>query len=204
MKYAKPIFFIILFIQLAGRLLFAQSSPILGRFFVSESEGTVLLNWSIVAGSTCDGIKIYRSVDSIHFSLVGEILGLCGSVGFEQQYDFTDNNPVKNKVNYYRLELGNQGFSKIVSIKIIDIENSGYLIRPHPANAQAEICFNNYSGQKAELSIFNFNGQKIASAATQDSYFVINTSEMNSGLYIFTIFISETSNQIKGELLIQH
>ena len=99
---------ILLFFSLQG--LFAQRHPILGKFYLSENKGTVDLHWSIMEGSTCNGIQIYRSNDSIQFSKIGEISGVCGSISEEQSYTFSDVNPFRNQVNYYRLELGIHGF----------------------------------------------------------------------------------------------
>jgi len=123
MSLANRIFLLLLLISQSASVSVAQNHPILGKFSISENNGDVYLSWSIIAGSSCNGIQIYRSIDSINFSQIGDIPGVCGSVDFTQTYDFTDNNPVKNKVNYYRLELGNQDFSQIVSIEIIDISS---------------------------------------------------------------------------------
>ena len=183
---------------------FAQSHPILGKFYISENEGDVYLNWSIIEGSTCNGIQIYRSTDSTNFSQIGEIYGVCGSVSFEQPYDFTDNNPVKNKVNYYRLELGNQGFSQIVSVEIIDIESNGYQIRPHPANSETKIYFDNNTNREQQLILYNMNGIEVFTSTTKEDFFLLKTSFLQSGLYFFTISISGNPPTAQGKLLVQH
>lgn len=204
MKFARQIFILVLFLTGTGRVAFAQSHPILGKFSISETEGRVFLSWSIIAGSTCNGIQIYRSTDSINFSQIGDIAGVCGSVDFEQPYDLTDNNPVKNKVNYYRLELGNQGFSQTVSIEIIDIESSGFQIRPHPANSEAVIYFDNNTKQEQQLTLYNMNGIAVFTAVTKEDFFQLNTSLLQSGLYLFIISVSGNLPTAQGKLLVQH
>ncbi|MBK6988850.1 MAG: T9SS type A sorting domain-containing protein [Bacteroidetes bacterium] len=183
---------------------FAQTHPILSRFIVSEINGRAFLSWSIIAGSTCDGIQIYRSVDSANFSRIGEIAGVCGSVSFEEPYDFTDNDPIKNSINYYRLDLGNQGFSQIVSVEIIDIESFGYQIRPHPAITEAKIYFDNSTLKEYQLTIYTINGIEVFSTATKEDFFQLNTSLLQSGLYLFAISISGNLPSVKGKLLVQH
>jgi len=204
MNFASKIFVLLLLLSQPTKIIIAQTHPILGKFYISENEGDVYLSWSIIAGSSCNGIQIYRSTDSINFSQIGEIAGVCGSVNFEQLYDFTDNNPVKNKANYYRLQLGNQGLSQIVSIEIIDIESSDYQIRPNPTNAETKIYFDNNNKREYELSVFKFNGIKILSATVKDDFFILNTSELQSGLYLFTISASGNLPTAKGKLLVQH
>lgn len=204
MNFATRIFLLLLLLSQPTKIIVAQSHPILGKFYISDSEGDVYLNWSIIAGSTCNGIQIYRSTDSISFSQIGEIAGVCGSVGFEQPYDFTDNNPVKNKVNYYRLELGNQGFSQILSVEIIDIESNGYQIRPHPANSETVIYFDNNTKQEQQLTLYNMNGIVVFTTITNEDFFQLNTSLLQSGLYLFTISLSGNLPTAQGKLLVQH
>ncbi len=98
-----------LLLQAITAHVYAQHNPIPGNFSLFENNGKVYLNWSIVSGSTCNGIQIYRSTDSVMFTQVGNIPGICGSSSSAISYNFIDDNPVKNKVNYYRLELGNNG-----------------------------------------------------------------------------------------------
>ncbi len=197
-------FLLLLLLSQTATITVAQTHPILGKFTVSENEGEVYLSWSIIAGSTCNGIQIYRSSDSINFSQIGEIPGVCGSVDFVQPYDFTDNNPAKNSVNYYRLELGNQGFSQIVSVEIIDIASNGYQIRPHPANAETKIYFDNDTKQEQRLSLYNLNGIEVFTATTKGDFVQLNTFFLQSGLYLFTISVSGSLPTAQGKLLVQH
>lgn len=200
---AKILLWVLLVFQPAGDML-AQSHPILGKFFVSENSGSVFLSWSIVAGSTCNGIQIYRSTDSLSFTQIGEIPGVCGSFDFIQPYDFTDNNPVKNKINYYRLELGDLGFSQTVSIEIIDIAQNGYQIRPHPANAETKIYFDNNNRQEQQFNLYNMHGVVVFTSTTNNDFIPVNTSLFQSGLYLFAISVQGNPPAIKGRLLVQH
>lgn len=204
MNFATRIFLLLLLLSQPTKIIVAQSHPILGKFYISETEGSVFLSWSIIAGSTCNGIQIFRSTDSTNFSQIGEIYGVCGSVDFEQPYDFTDNNPVKNKVNYYRLELGSQGFSQVVSVEIIDIESNGYQIRPHPANTETKIYFDNNKKQEYQLILYNMNGIEVFTTTAKEDFFLLNTSLLQSGLYLFTISISGNPPTAQGKLFVQH
>ena len=98
-----------IFFLIIGSNSLAQQNSILGSFYLFESNAKIYLNWSIVSGSTCNGIKIFRSIDSLNFYEIGKIEGICGNISAEQFYNFIDENPVKNKINFYKLELGNSG-----------------------------------------------------------------------------------------------
>ena len=70
-------------------------------------------------------------MDKINFNQIGEISGICGSKFEKISYSFEHPNPIKNRINYYRLALGGLGFSDTISIEILDFKY-GYQVRPNP------------------------------------------------------------------------
>jgi hypothetical protein len=163
----------------------------------------LFLPWAIAEGSTCNGIQISRSTDSVNFTEVGSIPGICGSTSFEQPYNFTDENPVKNKVNYYRLGLGGSGLSEILSVEIIALENSGYQIRPNPITADAKIYFSNNKNQAHQLIIYNLSGVKIFTTTTKQDFFQINTAVIQAGIYVFSISLIGDTPKAKGKFVVK-
>lgn len=182
---------------------FAQQAPELSSFTASHQNGKAFLNWTITAGSTCNGINIFRSVDAINFSKVGSIVGICGNLTVEQRYDFTDNNPINNKVNYYRLEFGNFGFSEIISVEIIYTENGSFQIRPNPVSNNARIYFNNDKKETCRLSLFNLLGIPLMQIASKDFFFDIDASNLRAGTYLFTISGAAGSPKAQGRFAVQ-
>ena len=189
-------------LQAATANVFAQHNPILDNFTVFENNGKVYLNWAIISGSTCNGIQIFRSTDSINFTQVGSIAGICGNSSKAVSYNFTVNNPEKNKINYYRLELGNNGSSEILSVEIIDIE-SGYQIRPNPVIGKVKIYFDNNTEFQHRLFIYNLNGIQIFSSTTKEDFFELNTETFLSGIYLFTISTKGNLPKATGKLMVQ-
>ena len=182
--------------------VFAQHNPILGNFTLFENNGKVYLNWSIVSGSTCNGIQIYRSTDNINYTQIGSIAGVCGNSSIAVSYNFTDTNHEKNKINYYRLELGNNGSSEILSVEIIDIE-SGYQIRPNPIIGKAKIYFDNNTKLQYQLFIYNLNGIQVYYSTTKEDFFELNTETFLSGIYLFTISTEGNLPKAKGKIMVQ-
>ena len=120
----------------------------------------------------CNGIQIFRSTDKINFIKIGDIAGVCGSTSAPQPYDLTDINPVKNSFNYYRLELGGSGISDIIGIEIIELEYSGYQIRPNPISTEAKIFFENNKNQEHHLTIYDTNGNQALALVTKEEFFL--------------------------------
>ncbi len=183
---------------------FSQNSPILDEFSASETNGTVYLYWIISSGSTCDGIKIFRSVDNLHFDQIGEIGGVCGNSSAPQPYNFVDERPEKNSVNYYRLELGSNGFSETISVEIIDFNDKGFQVRPNPAFEKAFVFFQNDLRKSFSLALYSLNGQVTGLQSTDANSFNINTMNLSNGTYIFIIFSEDDLIKIKGKIIVAH
>ncbi|MFM2134986.1 MAG: hypothetical protein RL021_386 [Bacteroidota bacterium] len=202
--YARKRLLLTVFLTLCRLTVSAQTDSVLGRFSAYENEGVVYLNWSIRSGSTCDGIRIYRSPDSLRFSQIGEITGVCGSTSFEQSYDFTDSDPITNTKSYYRLELGNLGFTRVISIEVFNISNTDHLIHPNPCDRQTTIRFSNESSREHRLALYDSNGRVITELMTQEEFVLLDVSLLPSGIYLFVL--AETGKEIRtrGRIFVQH
>ena len=133
---------------------------------------------------------------------IGSIAGICGSSSTATNYNFTDNNPEKNKFNCYRLELGGNWTSEILSVEIIDIE-SGYQIRPNPVIGKVKIYFDNNTKLQHQLFIYNLNGFQIFSSTTKADFFELNTEIFLSGVYLLTISTEGNLPKATGKLMVQ-
>lgn len=110
----KPVLIpvLIALLSLISLILQAQQvHPIVSGFSGINVRNTIRLNWTIIGGNTCNGTLIQRSSDGNTFETIGEIAGICGSPEVDVPYVFIDENPEANQTNYYRLELGSQGFT---------------------------------------------------------------------------------------------
>lgn len=194
---------LILLILSSFQYTVAQTS-ILSFFSGSEINGTVYLSWQIVAGSTCNGIQIYRSTDNVSFVEIGDIPGICGDLTSPQDYDFTDFSPIKNSINYYRLELGNNGFSQVLSIEVIDIAKNGFQVRPNPANGPSKILFENYNSELHNLTIYNTLSELVFSTSGKEDFFEFDASTFHSGTYYFTIAIEGSNVKLQGKVMVIH
>lgn len=182
----------------------AQDQPVLDVFFATENNGVVYLNWRILAGGTCNGTNVLRSSDSLNFTEIGRIFGVCGNLSKPESYSFIDESPVSNKRNYYRLELGPWNFSETIYTDIIDLNEQAYQIRPNPIQTKAKIYYRNTKKLKQTLSIYNIIGQKMVSLTSRDEYFEIDVRTLENGMYVFSIIPEDGQSIIKGKMIVQH
>ena len=193
---------IVLLLVLSALGLKAQQTAILSTFNGVESNGKVQLSWQIIAGSTCDGIRIFHSTDSINYTQVGEIIGVCGSFTEPVNYSFTHDMPHQNGRNYYRLQLGTLGKSPTVVVSLVDTKSAGYQIRPHPVNGAAMLYFENPNQQPHTLTVYNISGRQVEKYYTPTNAFYIQPEGAANGLYLFTIADDKENIKLKGKLLI--
>jgi hypothetical protein len=183
----------------------AQSNPILDNFSILGNNGKVYLNWIIKSGSTCNGIQIFRSANNSSFKEIGNIAGICGSISSATPYNFVDENPEKNAVNFYRLELGTNGTSQTLSIEIIDIDNGGSQVRPNPVYDNSKIYFNNTNIKDLHyLNVFNVNGKFTDELSSKENFFEIISQKYANGIYFFNILNNDKIIISKGKFIVAH
>lgn len=175
----------------------------LDDFSVFQYEEEVYLSWIIARGNTCNGISIERSADNVHFEEINYIPGVCGSATSPQPYSFSDKHPLKNQVNYYRLELGLQGYSETRSIEYLYVEKNGFQIRPNPAVDQVRLVFQNSNGREHVMSIYSPRGEQILEQSTNDSFFNLDLSGIPAGIYPVQIINQHNKSAVTQRLVIQ-
>jgi len=197
-SYKKQI--LTLFISMTCGLLSSQS--ILDDFAIDLNQGKVLLAWIIKSGNVCNGIQIYRSSneDSINFELIEDIQGVCGDLSSAVAYTYTDETPTPNKVNYYKLLLG-QEFSDVLGIEVLFIPSRSYLLKPHPVRNSSALYFNNSNNHNFELKIFDDFGSIVYLHETNSNRFILDSTMVASGLYYFTLENKSDKSIINGKAL---
>lgn len=179
-----------------------RAQILLNQFAAFETKGTVSLFWQIAAGNTCNGTVIQHSTDSINFNIIGSIAGVCGSITEPTSYSFRHNNPAKNKVNFYRLLLGNTGASIIISILVLD-EVEGYLFQQNPITDKATLFFKNDNKILHTLYIYNLNGILQYTQKTKEDIFQIFAANLTNGHYIFILESETNLPKLKGKFVVQ-
>jgi hypothetical protein len=177
----------------------AHSQVTLDYFNANEDGKTIFLKWAVSEGQTCNGITITRSSDGFFFEEIGRIEGVCGSPDVSVPYSFTDDSPIANQINYYKLELGVSDFSETISIEYNSKNEEGYQIRPNPVRDFTTIYFDNPNFDEVNLLLFDSYGRQVDEFTSKSSFIEINASSFSDGMYFFLL---ESRNQtIKGKFL---
>ncbi len=174
-----------------------RAQTLLHHFTATESGKSVLLEWQMTQGATCNGIHILHAADRSLFEEVGEIAGVCGSPVEAVTYTFLHRQPAINATNRYKLALGNLGFSEEVTVHLLDL-HSGYQLRPHPLTSHSALFF---SPGKApyQLAFYNAEGLITFRAKTDETVFILSKEHFAPGMYFFEIVDAEGSRRAFGK-----
>jgi len=180
----------------------ANTQTILGDFDIDQSDGKVLLAWTIKSGSVCNGMQIFRSKDSVDFVLIEDIQGVCGDLSSSVSYTYTDQTPILNNYNYYKINFGGLEDSNILGIEVINILSNSYLLKPNPVTGASDLYFENDNQSEVVLKVFDDFGDMIYLKETQANKFTLDSTSFSSGMYYFSLENKTTRNVINGKAVI--
>lgn len=158
-------------------------STILKAFSGFQQSSSIQLSFTIAGGNTCLGIDIQRSVDSIQFTTIGSIAGICGSNDKDENYTYKDEAPMVNQPNYYRLVLGQLGNSDFISVPYLDY-SEGLVIFPNPVTESTLVYFANEKNESSTVKIFDAGGILQFSAVTNLSFISLGSNNLAAGIYL--------------------
>ena len=179
-----------------------RSQSILSSFDIDISQGNVLLAWTIKSGSTCNGMQVLRSKDSMNFILIEDIQGVCGSLSSSVSYTFTDHTPILNAINYYKIDFGGLEQSPVLGIEVINVLTNSFLLRPNPVTGASDLYFENDNQNEVVLKVFDDFGDVIYKNQTISNIFILDSTTFSSGLYYFSLENMKTRNIINGKAVI--
>lgn len=197
MKFRLLIFIQLVFITCANSQLVTYTD-----FNLNAINDKVLVSVTIDSGSICQGIQLEYSTDSLNFTKIDEIEGVCGSSSLAKSYSFLHAEPLKNANNFYRLVFGVSQRTEIRSIYIRYVLPGEIQVFPMPSSGDFSVYFSNPSSAKANWKILNSEGKVIHEIATINSDFLeLNKNDFLPGVYYIQI-IDENQNKSTGKFTV--
>ncbi len=165
----------------------AQETIILDGFVGVPQSQQIQLRWVISAGQTCNGTFIERSADTLHWFNIGDIPGVCGSSSTPVPYNFIDTSPINNSMNYYRLELGGQGYSPVINVPFYDFSSKGYVLMPNPVHETAMLYFGTSTTETFDIAFFDASGKLVLQQSGVGGSCKVDASQLMPAIYFFVI-----------------
>ena len=173
--------------------------PLLNNFTGFQQDESIQLSWTFGSGSQCNGTRVFRSIDGEVFQKIGEIPGICGASDTPVTYSFRDSAPLPNTVNYYRLELGNQGFSTMLGIEFFVPGKDGYSLIT--SQSGIEVLVNRPPARKGVAQIFDIRGNRVDEFEFSTRRISLMNNQGGSGTFIFRL-IYENGAVLNGKFVL--
>ncbi len=185
---------IILCVLLSASSGFAQKNPALVSFTGVQIKDSILLQFTLRGGYTCNGIDIFRSHDTINFYLIGDIQGVCGNPNADVSFEFADRFPQPNADNYYRLGLDNYGYSEVLKVYFANLNAAGYSFYPSPCRQICKLYFENPTNKEFEIFLFHYSGKLLMQKTIRGTEFNFSTLNLHQGIYYYRLIKNDDVN----------
>jgi hypothetical protein len=167
----------------------------LDRFDVKKDQEFALISWVVTSDFEFDVTYfIEHSSNGYDFSLIGQF----DAIDQVTEYEFIHDDAHKNRNNYYRLRINEDGFDHFSPVRHIAFSSQTYMLNvsPNPVNDVLVIDYNDIT-QSTVFEIRNTLGQICKTGFLSDNSTSISCSDLPSGNYLLTVRNNVSSSTVK-------
>lgn len=163
------------------------------NFDVRKSSRSALLTWVTASEQNNAYFDVEHSTNGLEFKAIGNVKGQ-GTTQSVSNYNFEHTAPFTG-MNYYRLkQVDIDGAFVYSPVRSIEFGKSGFIIKSNLVKDDVDMIVNNSNA--VEVSIYNWNGQKVLSSKVSGSQ-RISVRSLPSGMYIIRTADGETVRFVK-------
>jgi hypothetical protein len=134
----------------------------LGTFTGKATDQGNVLTWTSLDETTATHFSIQRSVDGLTYTSIGEVQGTGNNTSVN--HSFTDESPIPNTPNYYRLQWtdgsGNIAYSNVVTIAS-SLVSAVMDVAPNPFRDQVTVRLSLNSTQRVSIRLLDSKGMLV-------------------------------------------
>jgi hypothetical protein len=187
---------LLVFLGLFNNLIFAEH---LNYFDLQQLGERVVLSFELKSGAICNGIQIQRRIGNQNFQTIGIIDGVCGSPDVPEAYTFTDNEPILDELNVYRLVLNGIGVSEPVEILVVSYGESGYKFIPSSSLEGPKLYFRNDFSDVVRIVLFDAVGKEIRTFETSENVLSFGPDIPTNEIILFIISNAALNRVLRGK-----
>jgi|GEM_PF-2231669 len=191
----------ILLIALLCNKVAAQS--IFKDLTVVQFGDSVLVDWTLLAGSTCFDMHLQRASPTTEFAQVYTVNGVCGGAT-DQFYNYIDFGDLISGTTYtYMIAASNGTFASApVEILYVNAGEQPLLIFPNPSTDDIQVTVDNNYTPSFLVELYTFNGQMLMQTVRLQRLFTLNTNELTAGIYLLKI-TTEAGDLLTQQVIVQ-
>ena len=170
---------------------------------VVQFGDSVLVDWTLSAGSTCFDMHLQRAAPATEFEQVYTVSGVCGGAT-DQFYDFIDFSGLVSGTTYqYMISASNGTFaSDPVSILYVNAGEQPLLIYPNPSTSDIQVTVDNNYTPSFLVELYTLQGQMLMQTVRLQRLFTVNTGVLTAGIYLLKI-TTESGDLLTQQVIVQ-
>ena len=163
-------------------------------FHLQSNQGSVIVNWTIAQGSSCNDVTVERwSEANQKYDTLYLFAGVCSSSDRDSSFSFIDTSPVAG-VNVYRVCFIRS--SSVPASIFVTTTDEWLILYPNPAREKTNLTVDTkYVGSK--LEVFNPFGSLVFEKVLTEESTNIELINLPSGAYYFRLTAKDRQETIK-------
>lgn len=180
------ILFTLIFIGLLSGA--ARAQTIFEDVTVIQYGDSVLVSWTLVAGSTCFDMHVMRAEEDTGFESVYTVSGICGGA-VDQYYSYLDKKGLISGKTYYYIISASAGTFETEAVEIEYINAGGVqvFIYPNPSMTEINVTIDNSFKPGFLVELFTVDGKLLKQTKQFENLFTITTGYLSAGTYLLKI-----------------
>jgi hypothetical protein len=165
-----------------------------GNFNGENISAGNLLTWETEMEENISHFYVERSADAVNFESIAKV----NAKGNANKYEFTDTEPIKNVLNYYRItgveKNLNSRSTYVIHLGSAPGKMSASAVFPNPVTNELTLMLASDENGFASMQVYNSFGELVRSEAKHTyagvSRFQLTMKELPAGIYIVTLMNS--------------
>lgn len=181
----------------------ASAQSLFKDLTVVQFGDSMLINWTLTAGSTCFDMHLKRAGQDTEFEDIFTVGGVCGGAS-DQYYDYVDNQNLVSGTTYQYFVSASNGIytSETVEILYVNAGDMQLFVYPNPTQTAIQVTVDNSFTPSFFVELFSVEGKLIQQTKEVNNLFTINTVHLLPSSYLLKI-TTEDGDVLAQQFIVQ-
>ena len=181
----------------------ASAQSLFKDLTVVQFGDSMLINWTLTAGSTCFDMHLKRAGQDTEFEDIFTVGGVCGGAS-DQYYDYVDNQNLVSGTTYQYFVSASNGIytSETVEILYVNAGDMQLFVYPNPTQTAIQVTVDNSFTPSFFVELFSVDGKLLQQTKEVNNLFTINTIHLLPSSYLLKI-TTEDGDVLAQQFIVQ-
>ena len=181
----------------------ASAQSLFKDLTVVQFGDSMLINWTLTAGSTCFDMHLKRAGQDTEFEDIFTVGGGCGGAS-DQYYDYVDNQNLVSGTTYQYFVSASNGIytSETVEILYVNAGDMQLFVYPNPTQTAIQVTVDNSFTPSFFVELFSVDGKLLQQTKEVNNLFTINTVHLLPSSYLLKI-TTEDGDVLAQQFIVQ-